>query len=91
MEEFTVSATASEAGERVAAAGDVEPAAANHPLAWIAGFGFVSALQLMLMGLLAEMTVRIYHESQHKPTYVVRQVLNRREEPPIVRHIRLHR
>ena len=63
----------------------------RNPLAWIAGFGFVSALQLMLMGLLAEMTVRIYHESQHKPTYVVRRVLNRREEPPIVRHIRLHR
>jgi glycosyltransferase involved in cell wall biosynthesis len=32
-------------------------------------FGF----QSMLMGLLAELLVRIYHESQHKPTYTVRK------------------
>jgi glycosyltransferase involved in cell wall biosynthesis len=32
-------------------------------------FGF----QAMLMGLLAELLVRIYHESQHKPTYTVRK------------------
>jgi glycosyltransferase involved in cell wall biosynthesis len=63
----------------------------RNPLAWIAGFGFVSALQLMLMGLLAEMTVRIYHESQHKPTYVVRRVINRPEDAAVVRHIRVRR
>ena len=63
----------------------------QNPLAWIAGFGFVSALQLMLMGLLAEMTVRIYHESQHKPTYVVRRVVNHREDAVVVRHIRVRR
>jgi glycosyltransferase involved in cell wall biosynthesis len=63
----------------------------RNPLAWIAGFGFVSALQLMLMGLLAEMTVRIYHESQHKPTYVVRRVVNRPEDTAVVRHIRVRR
>lgn len=32
-------------------------------------FGF----QAVLMGLLAELLVRIYHESQHKPTYTVRK------------------
>src|SRR5579864_6890773 len=63
----------------------------RNPLAWIAGFSFVSALQLTLMGLLAEMTVRIYHESQHKPTYVVRQVINQHEDAGVVRHIRVRR
>lgn len=63
----------------------------RNPLAWIAGFSFVSALQLMLMGLLAEMTVRIYHESQHKPTYVIRRVVNRPEDAAVVRHIRIRR
>lgn len=63
----------------------------RNPLAWIAGFSFVSALQLMLMGLLAEMIVRIYHESQDKPTYVVRRVVRRSGEPAVVRHIRVHR
>jgi glycosyltransferase involved in cell wall biosynthesis len=46
----------------------------QNPLAWIAGFCFVSALQLILMGLLAELIVRTYHESQAKPIYVVRRV-----------------
>ena len=32
-------------------------------------FGF----QAILMGLLAELLVRIYHESQHKPTYTIRK------------------
>ncbi|HLY21609.1 MAG TPA: glycosyltransferase family 2 protein [bacterium] len=63
----------------------------RNPLAWIAGFSFVSALQLMLMGLLAEMTVRIYHESQRKPTYLVRRVVNRPEDTVVVRHIRVRR
>jgi hypothetical protein len=29
----------------------------------------------VMMGLLAELMVRTYHESQNKPVYVVRQVL----------------
>jgi hypothetical protein len=28
------------------------------------------------MGLIAELLARTYHESQHKPTYTVREVLN---------------
>ena len=32
-------------------------------------------VQLLMMGLLAEVAVRTYHELQAKPTYVVRRVV----------------
>jgi glycosyltransferase involved in cell wall biosynthesis len=59
----------------------------RNPLAWIAGLCFVSALQLVLMGLLAELMVRTYHESQGKPIYVVRQIINDRKTVADVRHL----
>jgi glycosyltransferase involved in cell wall biosynthesis len=59
----------------------------RNPLAWIAGFSFVSALQLVLMGLLAELIVRTYHESQGRPIYFVRQVVTFQERAANVRHI----
>jgi hypothetical protein len=31
-------------------------------------------VQLITLGLLAEMQVRTYHESQGKPTYVIREI-----------------
>ena len=34
-----------------------------------------TGLQLVTLGLLAEMQARTYHESQGKPVYVIRQVL----------------
>jgi glycosyltransferase involved in cell wall biosynthesis len=36
-----------------------------------------AGLQLLTIGLLAEMQVRTYHESQGKPTYVIRRVITR--------------
>ena len=36
----------------------------------------ILGVQSILMGLIAELLVRTYHESQHKPTYTVRMVLN---------------
>ncbi len=36
----------------------------------------VMGFQSMLMGLIAELLVRTYHESQGKPTYTVRKVIN---------------
>jgi hypothetical protein len=36
---------------------------------------FIVGVQLILMGLLAEIGVRTYHESQTKPTYVVRRII----------------
>ena len=59
----------------------------RNPLAWIAGFSFVSALQLVLMGLLAELVVRTYHESQGRPIYFVRQVVASQERTANVRHL----
>lgn len=37
---------------------------------------FILGFQSMLMGLIAELLVRTYHESQQKPTYQVRATLN---------------
>jgi len=34
-----------------------------------------SGIQLLTVGLLAEMQARTYHESQSKPTYVIRDIL----------------
>jgi glycosyltransferase involved in cell wall biosynthesis len=42
---------------------------------------FIS-VQLLTMGLLAEMLSRTYHESQDKPTYVIREVREARPERP---------
>ncbi len=38
-------------------------------------------VQLISIGLLGEMQMRIYYEAQDKPTYTVRQVLNRQQGP----------
>jgi hypothetical protein len=35
---------------------------------------FLSGLILVCVGLLGELLVRIYHESQGKPTYVVKEL-----------------
>jgi glycosyltransferase involved in cell wall biosynthesis len=39
-------------------------------------------VQLVTMGLLAEMLARTYHESQDKPTYVIREIREARPERP---------
>jgi hypothetical protein len=36
----------------------------------------VAALQLLMLGLIAEMNMRIYFESQRKPPYVVAETRN---------------
>jgi len=36
---------------------------------------FVIGIQFILMGLLAELLVRTYHESQNRPTYVIKEIL----------------
>jgi len=36
----------------------------------------ILGFQSILMGLIAEMLVRTYHESQSKPTYTIRKVIN---------------
>jgi glycosyltransferase involved in cell wall biosynthesis len=46
------------------------------PLATLSMIMFAMGVQFIFMGLLAEMVVRTYHESQDKPTYLVRETIN---------------
>lgn len=55
------------------------PYAHNNPLLLLAVFLAIVGVQFMMMGLLAEIAIRTYHESQSKPTYAIRTVI----EPPI--------
>jgi hypothetical protein len=62
------------------------PYAHNNPLLLLAVFLAIVGVQFILMGLLAELSIRTYHESQGKTTYVVREVIERsparKEAPP---------
>ena len=48
----------------------------NSPILITAAVILILGFQAILMGLLAELQVRTYHESQGKPTYTVRNALN---------------
>jgi glycosyltransferase involved in cell wall biosynthesis len=48
----------------------------GSPLFQISAMFFILGFQSILMGLIAELQVRTYHESQHKPTYIVRKTFN---------------
>lgn len=51
-------------------------AVANSPLLQMSAMFFILGVQSILMGLIAELLVRTYHESQRKPTYTVRTLIN---------------
>lgn len=51
----------------------------RDPLFYIGILLFVAASQFLLMGLIAEMNMRIYYETQNKPPYVVAQTVNLEE------------
>ena len=51
----------------------------RSPLLLMTTILFVLGFQSILMGLIAELLARTYHESQAKPTYSIREVLNRSE------------
>lgn len=53
----------------------------RSPLFTVSVMLIILGFQSMLMGLIAELLVRTYHESQAKPIYSVRRVLNPAEEP----------
>ncbi len=53
---------------------------ANRPLLLFAILLIFTGVQLITLGLLAELQARTYHESQNKPIYVVREIL---ESPPV--------
>ena len=51
----------------------------TDPFALFAVFLFLTGLVCLQMGLLAELIVRTYHESQNKPVYALREVIHRNE------------
>jgi len=54
---------------------------ANRPALLFGILLIFSGLQFVTMGLLAELQARTYHESQNKPIYVIREILETAEEP----------
>jgi glycosyltransferase involved in cell wall biosynthesis len=61
----------------------------RNPVLLLGVFLFVVGMQFVMLGLLAELIIRTYHESQNKTTYVVRQILkghsaaNGATQPPL--------
>jgi glycosyltransferase involved in cell wall biosynthesis len=49
----------------------------GRPLLFLGILLILVGVQLLVMGLLGEMLVRVYHESQRKPIYMVKRVLGR--------------
>ncbi|MHB0859203.1 MAG: glycosyltransferase family 2 protein [Anaerolineae bacterium] len=50
-------------------------ALSQRPLLFLAVLLIIVGIQFMTMGLLGELVVRTYYETQHKPTYFVRETL----------------
>ena len=48
---------------------------ADRPVLLLAVFLMFSGLQIITVGLLAELQTRTYHEAQNKPIYVIREIL----------------
>jgi len=48
----------------------------SSPLLQIGVMFFIMGFQSILMGLIAELLARTYHESQQKPTYTIRKAIN---------------
>jgi hypothetical protein len=53
----------------------------DRPLLLLGILLIFTGVQLVTLGLLAEMQARTYHESQKKPTYVIREVLEAAPTP----------
>jgi len=47
----------------------------RNPLLILTTLLIITTVQFILMGLLAEMLVRTYHESQGRPTYIIREII----------------
>lgn len=53
----------------------------RNPLLVLTAMMITATIQFILMGLLAELLVRTYHESQNRPTYVIREILGSPDNP----------
>lgn len=51
----------------------------RNPLLVLCAILFIATIQFMLMGLLAEMMVRTYHESQDRPIYVIKEIIESKD------------
>ena len=51
----------------------------RNALFYLAVLLVTTSVQFILMGLLAEMLVRTYHESQNRATYVIKEILESSE------------
>jgi len=52
----------------------------RNPLLVLTAMLVTATIQFILMGLIAELLVRTYHESQNRPTYVIKEIL----ESPLI-------
>jgi glycosyltransferase involved in cell wall biosynthesis len=59
----------------------------TSPLFQMSTMFFILGFQSILMGLIAELLVRTYHESQSKPTYSIRRVILPAEEAVPIREV----
>jgi glycosyltransferase involved in cell wall biosynthesis len=53
----------------------------RNPLLVLTAMLITTTIQFILMGLLAELLVRTYHESQNRPTYVIKEILESPQGP----------
>ena len=53
----------------------------RNPFLILTAMLFTTTIQFILMGLLAELLVRTYHESQNRPTYVIKEILESPQGP----------
>jgi glycosyltransferase involved in cell wall biosynthesis len=61
-----------------------EQAIADRPLLLMGILLIFTGVQFVTLGLLAELQTRTYHESQNKPTYVIRDIV---EREPVLREV----
>jgi glycosyltransferase involved in cell wall biosynthesis len=54
----------------------------GRPLLFLGALLIVVGVQLVVMGLLGEMLVRVYHESQRKPIYMIKRVVGAPVDTP---------
>jgi len=51
----------------------------RNPLFYLTVMLVTAAIQFILMGLMAELLIRTYHESQNRPTYVIKDITESKE------------
>jgi hypothetical protein len=54
----------------------------RNPLLIVSLMLMTAAIQFILMGLLAEILVRTYHESQDRPIYIIDKIIEPPDSPP---------